>query len=230
VTGTHTITPTRTNTPLESGPVITYFGIAAADGCAACPGVPNCNCGASPTPTPEFDGQGRQVFTVSFGSGFLLVIEARPGGSGLTVGTSVPVPGSPTRPDMQAQSTEDLGNGSATVCDAQPASEGGGGIPGFNPPNFGPGQDITNALQDFACRLTPFQPTSPCTLNRFGAFAVLTPGGLPGTARQFCHILFCHILRTIEEFPVADTILTAQSTDTGGFIGPQKQIVVRRLP
>jgi hypothetical protein len=205
--------------------VISYFGIAAPDGCAACPGVPNCNCGASPTPTPEFDGQGRQVFTVGFGSGFLLVIEAKPGFSGATVGTFVPVPGSASRPDMQVEATENLGNGSAAICDTQSAQDGGGGIPGIDPPDFGPGQPITNALQDFACRLSAFQPTTPCTLNRFGAFAVLTPGGITGGGRQFCHII-----RTIEEFPVDTTILTAQATDMGGSIGPTKQIVVRRLP
>lgn len=153
------------------------------------------------------------------------MLEAKPGSAGFTVGTSLPVSGSPSRPDLQMETTENLGNGSATVCDGQPASEGGGGIPGINPPNFGPGQDITNALQDFACRMTAFQPSSPCTLNRFGNFGVLTPGGLTGTSRQFCHII-----RSIEEFPVADTILTAQSRDTGGFIGPTRQIVVRRLP
>jgi hypothetical protein len=186
--------------------------------------VPNCDCGASPTPTPEFDNQGRQVFTVSFGSGFLLVIEARPGNMGFSVGTSVPIPGSAARPDMQVESTRNLGNGSAQICDTQAAAEGGGGVPGINPHDFGPGQPITNLLQDFACRLTPFQPGTPCTLNRFGAFAVLTPGGLSGGGRQFCHIV-----RSIEDFPVDDTILTAQSRDTGGFIGPLKQIVVRRL-
>jgi hypothetical protein len=203
--------------------VITYFGIVAADGCGACPGIPNCNCGASPTPTPEFDNQGRQVFRVSHGAGYLLVIEARPM-PGSTVGTFVPVPGSASRPDMQVQGDRDMGNGSIEVCDVD-AAPLGGGIPGINPPDFGPGQDITDALTDFACRLTPFQPATPCTLNRNGGFAVLTPGGLPSSARQFCHSW-----RTIEEFHVDDTVLTAQSRDTGGALGPQKQIVVRRLP
>ncbi len=153
------------------------------------------------------------------------MLEAKPGASGASVGTFVPVPGSASRPDTQVESTNSLGNGSVQICDIQSASEGGGGIPGINPPNFGPGQTITNALQDFACRLSAFQPTTPCTLNRFGAFAVLTPGGITGGGRQFCHIV-----RTIEEFPVNTTILTAQSTDTSGAIGSTKQIVVRRLP
>jgi hypothetical protein len=186
--------------------------------------VPNCNCGASPTPTPEFDDLGRQVFRVSFGAGFLLVIEANPQPGGATVGTSVPVPGSANRPDMQVESDRNLGDGSPEVCDTQGAPIGGG-VPGIDPVNFGPGQTITNALTDFACRLSAFQPSSPCTLNRNGGFAVLTPGGLSSSGRQFCHAV-----RTIEEFPVNDTVLTAQSRDIGGAIGPQKQIVVRRHP
>jgi hypothetical protein len=168
------------------------------------------------------------VFRVSFGAGFLLVIEARPGSSGNTVGTTVPVPGTASRPDMQVETNRNLGNGSIAVCDVD-AAPLGGGIPGIDPPDFGPdfgpGQPITDALTDFACRLTPFQPSTPCTLNRNGGFAVLTPGGIPSSGRQFCHSV-----RTIEEFAVDDTILTAQSRDVGGAIGPQKQIVVRRLP
>ena len=153
-----------------------------------------------------------------------MVIEANPGGSGNPVGTFVPIPNTASRPDMMVESDTNLGNGSTAVCDTDPAPIGGG-IPGINPPDFGPGQFITNALTDFACRLTAFQPSTPCTLNRNGGFSVLTPGGLSSSGRQFCHSF-----RTIEEFPVGFTILTAQSRDTGGFIGPQKQIVVRRLP
>lgn len=152
------------------------------------------------------------------------MIEARPGSSGSTVGTTVPVPGTANRPDMQIQTTRSLGNGSAAVCDID-AAPLGGGIPGINPPDFGPGQPITDALTDFACRLTPFQPSTPCTLNRNGGFAVLTPGGIPSSGRQFCHSV-----RTIEEFQVGESILTAQSRDVGGAIGPQKQIVVVRAP
>jgi hypothetical protein len=170
-----------------------------------------------------FDGQGRQIFEIGIDSGFFIVVEAMPGSSGATVSTcSANQSPCTDRPALQIESTRNLGNGSLAVCDTQAGV--GGGIPGIDPPNFGPGVEITNALIDFACRFTAFQPSTPCTLNNFGNAAVLTPGGLSSSGRQFCHSV-----RTIEGFPLDDTLLTVQVRDQSGFIGPQKQIVVRRV-
>jgi hypothetical protein len=130
---------------------------------------------------------------------------------------------------MQIQSSTSLGNGSTAVCDTQ--AQNVGGIPGIAPPQYGgppdysPGQGITDALTDWACRFDVFQPSGPCTLNEFGNPAVLSPGGLVSGGRQFCHA----VRFGVEDFPLNDSLLTVQSRDTQGFIGPQKQIVVRRL-
>lgn len=137
--------------------------------------------------------------------------------------TTVPLAGSPSRPGLQIQSSRNIGNGSSAVCDTQ--SPFVGGIPGIDPPDFGPGQTITNALTDWACRFAVFQPSGPCTYNSFGNPAVLSPGGLPTSGRQFCH----QLRPNVEDFPLNDTLLTVQSRDTSGFMGPQKQIVVRRV-
>jgi hypothetical protein len=203
--------------------VVTYFGLVGSNGCAACPDVPNCQCGATPSPTPFFDAQGRQIFEIGIESGFLIVVEAVPGISGASVSTcAANQPPCAERPALQPESTRNLGNGSLAVCDTAPGT--GGGIPGIDPPDFGPGQQVTDALIDFSCRFTAFQPSTPCTLNGFGNSSVLTPGTFPSSGRQFCQQV-----RTIESFPLNDTMLTVQVRDQSGFIGPQKQIVVRRV-
>ena len=60
-----------------------YFGAINQDGCDFC-----CEftCQSTPTPAPEFDGQGRQIFRRSSGS-FLIVAEAGLGISNRQVGS-----------------------------------------------------------------------------------------------------------------------------------------------
>ncbi len=163
------------------------------------------------------------MFEVSDQAGFMLVIEAKPGQSGGQVGTFVPdrIPGQPFRPDLQVQANRPLGDGSAAVCDSDPQT--GGGIPGFDPPDFGPQQVVTDALVDFACRYTPFNPGAPCTLNANGNESVLTQGGLPSGSRQFCNIV-----SPLTGVPIGDTRLTLQVRDRNGNIGPQTAIILRR--
>ena len=56
------------------------------------------------------------------------------------MGDSVPqpTPGGSLRPDFQIESDRNLGNGSAAICDTQAISQGGGGVPGVSPLDFGP--------------------------------------------------------------------------------------------
>lgn len=203
--------------------MVTYFGTAFVNGCGAC-NEPHCFCVGTPTPTPYFDDNGRQVYLVG-PSGFLLIVEAKPGPNGAAVGRSVPVPiaGQPNRPDLQILPNRNLGNGSAAVCDSQPVGAGGGGIPGFNPIDFGPSQAVTDALVDFACRFSVQSADSPCTLNSFGNPSVLTPGGLPSTGRQFCYLA-----EQNSAVPSGDTVVAVQLRDTQGNLGPRREIVLRR--
>lgn len=163
------------------------------------------------------------MYTVQDQGGFMVVVEARPGLSGSQVGFSVPqpIPGQPNRPHLQLLSNRPLGNGSPAVCDTD--SQTGGGVPGFNQADFGPGQDVTNALIDLACRYSPFLPSSPCTLNQNGNQSVLTPGGLPSGSRQFCNIV-----SPLIGLPLGDTEVTVQVVDTSNNIGPRQRIIVRR--
>ena len=177
--------------------------------------VPLCLCSGTPSPTPAFDEQGRRLFTAT-GGRVLLVVEARPGTSGRPVGTTLLVDPTVQRPHLQIQNNRNMGNGSTAVCDIGPT---GGGIPGINPPDFGPGQFISNALADFACRFEYHPPASPCTLNSNGIEAMLGP--VAPTAQ------FCNQVASTEAFPQGDSVVTAQVVDTAGNIGPTAQIVVR---
>lgn len=155
--------------------------------------------------------------------GFMIVVEARPGASGAQVGVFVPdpIPGQPSRPDLQILASRSLGNGSAAVCDTD--SQTGGGVPGFDPPDFAGDQAVTDALVDWACRFTSFNPTQPCTLNANGNESVLTPGGLPSGSKQFCNIV-----SPLIGFPQGDTELSVQVRDRSGNLGPRRAIIVRR--
>lgn len=170
---------------------------------------------------PKYDG-GIRVFEVTANGGFMVVLEARPGANGRSVGNSVPppIPGQPNRPDLQILASRPWGNGSAAVCDTDPAS--GGGVPGFNPPTIGSDQAITDALVDLACRYGSFLPGAPCTLDGNGNESVLTTGGL-SNGRQFCNIV-----SPLIGVPVGDTLLTAQVRDTQGNLGPAQQLIIRR--
>ena len=94
----------------------------------------------------------------------------------------------------------------------------GGGVPGIDPPDFGPGQSITDALNDIGCRFA-VQPTrdEACTLDNFGNFAFVAPDTT---------IQFCNQIASTFAFPNDCTTLTAQLRDVAGNIGPQAQIVV----
>ncbi|MCX8072009.1 MAG: hypothetical protein N3C12_06105 [Candidatus Binatia bacterium] len=203
--------------------MITFFGVVRANGCYWC-SEPGCLCNGSPTPTPVYDSFGRRVFVVGRGSGFYLVLEAKPGSGGGTVGTFVPspTPGAGVYPSLQVLSSRSLGNGSPTICDTQPVAQGGGGVPGFLVPDFG--VDKADALVDFACRFNAHLPSEPCTLGPDGLDGTIT-ANLPSGGRQFCAIVSANIA-----FPSGDTVLTARVADTAGRPGPVVEIVVRRQP
>ena len=91
-----------------------------------------------------------------------------------------------------------------------------------NPPNFGPGQSITNAILDMECRFSIQEnSTVACTRDRQGDFAFVGAG----TRKQFCYQV-----PDTAKFPVGDTVVAIQLRDLAGNLGPKKEIVIRVLP
>ncbi|MGD0949831.1 MAG: hypothetical protein ABSA52_20680 [Candidatus Binatia bacterium] len=189
-------------TPVATGPVFTYVGLAAANG----------------TPLGMLGYAGAvPVFFSNAASGFQLVVEARTGSSGFAPGlvTFRSAPRDPTqRPDIQMESSRPLGDGSPSVCD--------GGVPAVNPPDFSMTQSVADALNDLGCHfVSATAPDSACTLDRFGNYDFIGSG----TQVQFCLSVSASLA-----FPLSDTLLTVQLRDTAGNIGPRQQMLVRIAP
>lgn len=197
-----------------AGPVITHFGLASADE-------------NSFNPT-NVDSQGRSVYELAFGSGFMLVVEAHPGGDGSGVGVDAfhSDAADPTvLPDLQMLASRSLGNGSAAVCDKTYPHIGG--IPGFFPPEFLPTQTVADAINDLGCRFddgtgSPLARSSPldaCTRSDQG-FGY-------GFVDRTSTAQFCTLVNSGWPFPSGDTILVARIRDATGILGAARQIVVR---
>lgn len=191
------------------GPVVTFFGAAKADGTSVDP--------------VSVDKNGTATYQSSWGSGFMLVIEGKPGKSGLAVGRRVfaYVPNDPkTRPDLEIESSRDMGNGSAAVCDRRRPNIGG--IPGIRPANFAETQHISDAINDFACRFETFiESGSSCTL---------TPTGDYSFVNKDSSTQFCMIVARAYAFPEGETLLSVRLRDEQGNPGPVKHMRIVRPP
>jgi hypothetical protein len=184
-----------------SGPITTFFGIAGSDGHLTMP--------------LGFLADGTPVYYRSSGFGFQLVIEAMPGTDGTRVGTEVfnSVPANPAeRPDLQIQVNRALGAGSRAVCDEL-------GIPAIDPPNFGLTQQISDAINDLACRfgVTTVRRTS-CTENDFGQADFV----YPNTTTQFC----LAVPRDLA-FPGGDSLISLRLRDLNGTLGEVGRLILR---
>ena len=200
-------TPMTTATP-ESGPIVTAFGLADVNGTFI--------------RSSDSDSAGRPIFVHQGGAGFVIFIEGRPGLSRLRVGTDLlksTAGDAANQPDLQVESTHNLGDGSATVCDKNlPAP---GGVPGIDPPDFSQIQAVSDALNDLSCRFKSFVETDfACTQDRDGNFIFGNP---------ISTVQFCALVNNSLTFPVGDTVLTARLLDRAGQAGSQVQIVVRIL-
>ncbi len=190
------------------GPIITHLGAARADG--------------TPVQPESVDKQGIPTYLTQSGSGFILVIEGKPGPSGHEVGRRlfVHVPGNPNeRADLELQANRDLGNGSVAVCDRSRPNIGG--IPGINPPSFENTQKISDAINDFACRFETFLESEfSCTMTKNGDYQFVSKE----TDTQFCLLM-----AKAWGFPEGDTILSVRLRDTGGNPGPIKKLRIRHI-
>lgn len=191
------------------GPVITFFGLARADGYLVEPA--------------SVDKKGIPTYRTVVGSGFTLVVETKPGESGFEPGLQVfaHVPDDPkVRPDLEIEANRDLGDGSADVCDRRRPKIGG--IPGINPVNFAETRRVSDAINDFSCRFETFLETdSACTM---------TPGGDFAFARKESTLQFCTLVARAYAFPVGTTLLNVRVRDTEGNPGPIKQMRIVRPP
>jgi len=176
---------------------------------------------------------GIRVWMSQGGERGLFVVEARRGSNNRNPGTFFPV-GSfasdppPDKPSLQIESERPLGvppkAGSLDVCDTglPPPAGIGGGIPAVSPIDFDGGQNVTNAMNDYACRFT-FTNSSPdaCSRNANGNFAFL------GSQTR---MQYCYNTDEIAAFPIGDTIIWLRVLDTSGVPGPITKIKVRVLP
>ncbi|HVO24280.1 MAG TPA: hypothetical protein VMW56_11685 [Candidatus Margulisiibacteriota bacterium] len=188
------------------GPVVTFFGAARADGS---------------TVEPVSVEKGVPVYRSEVGSGFMLVVEVKAGESGYEPGRRVSayVPGDPkVRPDLEIETSRDMGNGSPEVCDRQRPNIGG--IPGINPPSFAETQKISDAINDFGCRFETFiESDGSCTLSKSGDYSFVSKD----TTTQFCMIVARAYI-----FPVGKTLLSVRVRDSEGNPGPVKQMWIYR--
>ncbi len=193
----------------QVGPVITFAGAARADGKMTEP-IGN---------TPD----GVPIYLNYVGSGFMMVIEGKPGFSNLEAGRSIfrHDPEDPNkRPDLQVQVDRPLGDGSEVVCDARPPKFGG--IPAISPADFSKTQRISNALNDMACRFETFiESDSSCTVNRRGEFSFHAEDST---------VQFCMVVARLWRFPEGDTTVSIRLRDREGNPGPVSKFVLRRQP
>lgn len=207
-TAVRSATPTQSPTPPSFGPQITFFGMISP---------------SNRRLTPLAVENGIPVYRqpAGLGAGFFLVVESRPGTSGGAPGTLAFSGQDGVRPDIQILANRDLGSGSGrgstAICDIAPPTVGG--VPGFDPPDFGPSQAVTDALNDFGCRFAN-NSLSPCILGdddneRFAN---------PQSTTQFCTE---GTVSRAMEFPRGDTLLVVQWRDGFGNIGNPARMIVR---
>jgi hypothetical protein len=189
------------------GPAVTFLGIARADG--------------SLVPSAGKDSSGIPIYENPIGSGFMLVVEGKPGLSNVEVGRKLSVyetDDPKARPDLEVQATRDLGDGSKAICDRNRPNIGG--IPGINPPSFKETLEVGHTLADMACRFETFiESESACLQKKTGDFTFADAE----TTTQFCMVVARAWL-----FPEGDTLVSARLRDTDGNPGPIKQIKIRR--
>jgi hypothetical protein len=134
------------------------------------------------------------------------------------------MPSGAERGDVQLLVSHSTGNGSATKCDMGPPPIPFGGVPGIDPPLFSPGQAITDAIQDMACRFTlQTESRFACTRTRSGDFGFVSCTGAN------CATQFCYQVPLTGAFAVGDTEVALHLRDLAGNLGPKKEIVIRVL-
>ncbi|MFN8640860.1 MAG: hypothetical protein U0802_04070 [Candidatus Binatia bacterium] len=212
-TPTPTLTPTLTPPPTATatpavGPDILFFGVTNSDDTLQAPS------GA--------DAHGVPIYERPFGFGFGLVVEARPGSAKTPVAKSAFTEGG--TPDLQAQVTRPLGDGSPAVCDGGAPTYGG--VPAVDPPRPEEPDAIADALNDLGCRFIDGtgQPvgrvcSTGCVRFDSGEFGC--------QSGDDAELQFCAPVSMSLAFPSGDTLVTVRVRDRGGNLGRPSQLIVR---
>jgi hypothetical protein len=202
--------------PRPFGPEITFFGIATADNHPR-------------EPIGQTD-DGVSIYDWPNDFGFIFVVEARPGTSNrrpAQCGLMPPQPscGEGVRAAVQLIANRPLGNGNAAVCDVNPPNVGG--VPAVPSLEFAPGQMVTDAINDLACRLD-FHATSDtaCTFDELDnpSYVRNRPGDPVRSTAQYCS---APVVGQDIALPPGDTRFRVQVADESGNVGSQASIVVR---
>ncbi|MDX2166876.1 MAG: hypothetical protein SF182_07425 [Deltaproteobacteria bacterium] len=193
----------------DVGPIVTYAGIARADGRKIEP--------------QGKTAQGVPIFLHPVGSGFMLVIEGKPGIANEEVARGIfrHDPNDPTQqPDLQIEVNRPLGDGNPAVCDARKPNLGG--IPAIDPPSFAPSPKVSAALNDFGCRFEIFiESNASGTVNKYGDFEFFNPES---------KVQFVMVVARSWSFPLGDTLVSVRLRDTEGHTGPIARFIVRNQP
>lgn len=189
----------------DIGPVVNFAGLARADGQLTQPTAKN--------------AQGIPIYTHSVGSGFMIVVEGKPGVGNMEVARSIfrYDPNDPTqRPDLEIEVNRPLGDGSAAVCDASRPKIGG--IPAITPPSFAETPAVTQALNDLSCRFETFiESSGACTVLKTGDFSF---------ARPDSSLQFCMVVARAWGFQKGQTLVSVRLRDVEGNPGPVSQFIV----
>lgn len=210
VTPTTTRTPTVTRTPtatIPPEPVITFFGITRADHTLV-------------SPIDSVDG------TPIYQRGaynFSLVIEARPGGTLADVGNSTfnwSASNPMTLPDLQVEASNNLGNGSAAVCDDSGSALGG--VPAVVPFDFSPAEAA--AINDLSCR---FQDGTGAPSGRTtDACTLFYPSGNYHFVDPSSTMQYCADIGPLLSLPQGDTVIAARVRDVAGNLSAVSTIII----
>lgn len=209
---TPSASPSTVPTPAPTiGPQVSYFGLARADGTVLEPS--------------DSTAQGVPIFVRNSGSGFMLIVEGRPGASGAPVALSTYNEEGGAYPDLQILASRSLGDGSTAVCDiGVPA----GGVPGVTPPSFDSSPSNINSVNDLACRFRDGEghplgvgPADACTLFPSGEYEFVNASST---------VQYCAVVARVFAFADGDTLLTVRLRDIQGFVGPPVQLLVRVVP
>ncbi len=133
-------------------------------------------------------------------------------------------------PDLQIEVSNPLGNGSPAVCDNTGANAGG--VPAIFPPDFTPTQTNINIVTDFACR---FLNGNGQPIGRAMNDGCVNTGNCPNAegecyANSASRMQFCAAIQSADQFPVADTLVTARLRDVNGNVGVPAQIIIHVGP
>jgi len=220
-------TPTRTPVPIVAtpatpaiGPQITFIGITRADDVLV--------------EATEVSPEGVPIFTRLAGatggaSGFRLVVEGKPGTSGVALAASTLSDNVADLPDLQIQANRPLGDGSIAVCDtAQPTpGPAQGGVPAISPPSFAASTNHSNIINDLACRFRDGQGQTMGIGSSIDSCVKMEPTEDYGFVHPETDVQFCGFVSAILTFPRGDTLVTVRLRDQAGNVGTPAQMIIR---